>query len=114
MTSVGRAVTAILIARLGHTAAVKLRVVAAAALLALAGCSPAAPTIDPAAGVTTVTFRLWDQQVADAYEKSFAEFSQANPGIRVQLDLVPFANYYTNLPLDVAGGTADDLSLIHI
>jgi multiple sugar transport system substrate-binding protein len=109
VTGVGQAVTAILIAPLGHTAAVKLRVVAAAALLALAGCSPAAPDVDPAASVTTVTFRLWDQQVADAYERSFAEFSRANPAIKVQLDLVPFANYYTNLPLDVAGGNADDI-----
>lgn len=56
-----------------------------------------------------MTFRLWDQQVADAYEKSFAEFSKANPDVKVQLDLVPFASYYTNLPLDVSSGAADDI-----
>ncbi len=83
---------------------------AAAALLAVAACSPAAPNNGPATGgVTTVTFRLWDQQVAGAYEKSFAEFTKANPGIRVQLDLVPYASYYTNLPLDVSSGNADDI-----
>ncbi len=80
------------------------------ALLALAACSPAPRDDGPsAAGVTTVTFRLWDTQVAAAYEKSFAEFSKANPGIRVLLDLVPYASYFTNLPLDVSGGNADDI-----
>ncbi len=83
----------------------KLRALGAAVLLALAGCAPAAPG---APAVTTITFRLWDEQVARAYEKSFA-FSAANPDIAVRLDLVPFASYYTNLPLDVAAGTADDV-----
>jgi multiple sugar transport system substrate-binding protein len=85
-------------------------VLSAAAVVALAACSPAPADDGPSAdGVTTVTFRLWDQQVADAYEKSFAEFTKANPGITVKLDLVPYASYFTNLPLDVAGGTADDI-----
>ncbi|MDT7650469.1 MAG: multiple sugar transport system substrate-binding protein [Pseudonocardiales bacterium] len=83
---------------------------AAVALLALAACSPAGPDDAPVAdGVTTVSFRLWDQQVAAAYEKSFAEFSRQNPDVRVHLNVVPWADYFTGLTLDVSSGTADDV-----
>lgn len=89
----------------------KLRLLGAAALVLLAACSPAAPDAGApsAGGVTTVTFRLWDQQVAAAYAKSFAEFTKQNPTIKVQLDLVSYADYYKALPLDIGSGTADDI-----
>jgi multiple sugar transport system substrate-binding protein len=90
----------------------RLRTLAAAAVaaLALAACSPAAPSDAPDAdGVTTVTFRLWDDQVLPAYEESFARFSEQHPDIRVELTLVPWADYFTSLPLDVASGTAPDV-----
>ncbi|WP_433281975.1 ABC transporter substrate-binding protein [Pseudonocardia xinjiangensis] len=82
----------------------------AAALFVLAACSPAGPDDPPAAdGVTTVTVRLWDDQVAAAYEKSFAEFSRQNPDIRVQVNTAAYTDYFTGLTLDVASGTADDI-----
>lgn len=58
---------------------------------------------------TTVGFRLWDDQVAQAYQKSFAAFSKANPDITVKINVVPWANYWEQLPIDVGGGTVDDL-----
>ncbi|MEJ8281604.1 ABC transporter substrate-binding protein [Pseudonocardia spirodelae] len=79
------------------------------AVLLASACSPASRFDDDADGVTTVTFRLWDRQVAAAYERSFAAFSRANPDIRVELVQVPFADYFTSLPLDVASGTATDV-----
>ncbi|TQM13831.1 ABC transporter substrate-binding protein [Pseudonocardia kunmingensis] len=83
---------------------------AAVAVLALAACSPAGPDSAPSEeGVTTVTVRLWDEQVAAAYEESFAEFSRQNPDVRVQLNLVPWADYFTGLTLDVSSGTAEDV-----
>jgi multiple sugar transport system substrate-binding protein len=85
-------------------------VTALAAALALAACSPAAPDDAPAgAGATTVTVRLWDEQVADAYEQSFDEFTRANPDVQVQLNVVPWSDYFTGLNLDVASGTAEDV-----
>jgi len=85
-------------------------VAAAVAALALAACSPAGPDDAPSAeGVTTVTVRLWDDQVAAAYEQSFDEFTRQNPDIQVQLDVVPWKDYFVRLPLDVAGGTVDDI-----
>lgn len=88
---------------------------AAAAVLALAACSPAAPSsaAPGPGGATTVTFRLWDKQVAAAYEKSFAEFSKQHPDIKVQLNIVSFADYFTKLNLDVPTGTADDIFWIN-
>ncbi|GAA0899693.1 sugar ABC transporter substrate-binding protein [Pseudonocardia zijingensis] len=81
-----------------------------AAALALAACSPAAPDDAPAAdGATTVTVRIWDEQVATAYEQSFDEFTRQNPDVQVQLNVVPWSDYFTGLSLDVASGTAEDV-----
>jgi multiple sugar transport system substrate-binding protein len=89
-------------------------VTAVVAALALAACSPAGPDDAPAAdGVTTVSVRLWDEQVAAAYEESFAEFSRQNPDVRVQLNVVPWSEYFVGLNLDVASGTAEDVYWIN-
>ncbi|SDT30987.1 ABC transporter substrate-binding protein [Microlunatus soli] len=58
---------------------------------------------------TTVGFRLWDEKVAEAYQRSFAAFSKDNPDITVKINVVPWANYWEQLPIDVGGGTVDDL-----
>lgn len=58
---------------------------------------------------TTVTVRLWDDQVAPAYEKSFAAFEAKNPDISVEVTVVPWADYWTKLRTDVAGKSADDV-----
>src|SRR5918998_127021 len=89
-------------------------VAAGAAVLALAACSPAAPDDAPEGeGATTVTVRLWDEQVAAACEQSFDEFTRQNPDIRVQVNVVPWKDYFVRLPLDVAGGTVDDVYWIN-
>lgn len=92
----------------------RLTAVAAAALLALgaAACSPSSSggnDTKDAGGKTTVTVRLWDDQVAKAYEASFAEFTKKNPDITVKLNLVPYADYFTKLPLDISSGDIDDV-----
>jgi multiple sugar transport system substrate-binding protein len=92
----------------------RLTAVAAAALLAAAAaaCSPSSSggnDSKDAGGKTTVTVRLWDEQVAKAYEASFAEFTKQNPDITVKLNLVPYADYFTKLPLDVSSGDIDDV-----
>ena len=94
----------------------RLAAVAATALVSLgaAACSPSSSgnndTAQQSSGAkTTVTVRIWDDQVAKAYEQSFAAFTKANPDITVKLNLVPFADYFTKLPLDVSSGTVDDI-----
>jgi len=93
------------------------RLVAAAATtflaLGAAACSPSSSGGNEAqqssGGKTTVSVRIWDDQVAKAYEQSFAAFTKANPDITVKLNLVPYADYFTKLPLDVSSGTVDDI-----
>jgi multiple sugar transport system substrate-binding protein len=69
-----------------------------------AACSAPAPT-----PVTTVTLRLWDDQVAKAYGTSFAEFHRQNPDIAVNLDVVPYADYFASLPAQLQRGEGDDI-----
>lgn len=58
---------------------------------------------------TVVTVRLWDEQVAEAYRKSFAEFGREHPGIAVNVNVVAYSTYFDTLRTDVAGGGADDI-----
>lgn len=60
-------------------------------------------------GRTVVTVRLWDEQVAQAYRMSFAEFSREHPGIDVRVNVVAYSTYFDTLRTDVAGGGADDI-----
>lgn len=79
----------------------------AAATLLLAGCAPeAGPTADEP---TTVTFRLWDETVAASYEQSFEAFEEEHPDIDVQVNVVGWEDYWTDLRTDVADQTMDDL-----
>jgi multiple sugar transport system substrate-binding protein len=76
-------------------------------LLLAGGCSVAGGGDEE--GRTTVTFRLWDDQVAKAYEQSFAAFGRTHPDIKVDVQLVPWADYWTKLPADIAAGTSADI-----
>ena len=64
-------------------------------------------------GKTVVTVRLWDDQVAAAYQESFIEFSRAHPDIEVRTILVSYASYFDTLRTDVAGGGAADIFWIN-
>lgn len=79
-----------------------------AAGIALAGTGGTS-TDAGADGTTTVTVRLWDEQVEAAYEQSFDEFEAQNPGIRVEIQHVAYADYFDKLRTDVSGGSADDI-----
>jgi multiple sugar transport system substrate-binding protein len=60
-------------------------------------------------GRTVVTVRLWDQQVAAAYRRSFDDFTRRHPAIEVRVNVVAYASYFDALRADVAGGSADDI-----
>ncbi|WP_111720274.1 sugar ABC transporter substrate-binding protein [Homoserinimonas sp. OAct 916] len=84
-------------------------VVAAAAVVA--GSVAAAVALIPSGPPekTTVTMRLWDDQVAAAYETSFAEFEKANEDITVDVQVIGWADYWTKLRTDIAGKSIDDI-----
>lgn len=58
---------------------------------------------------TTVTVRLWDDQVAQAYEESFAAFEKDNPDVNVELTVIPWDDYWEKLRTDIAGKSVDDV-----
>lgn len=68
--------------------------------LTLTSCA-AAPT-------DTVTVRLWDQNVAEAYRESFAEFTNES-GIKVKVKVIPWSDYWSQLRVDLASGAIDDI-----
>ena len=82
----------------------------AATALALTGCSTSGSN---SSAPVTVTFRTWDTNAAAAYKQSFAEFHKKNPDITVKIDVIPWANYFTKLRTDIAGGSADDIFWIN-
>ncbi|MFD0476116.1 ABC transporter substrate-binding protein [Nonomuraea thailandensis] len=56
-----------------------------------------------------MTYRLWDEQQKVGYEKVMAAFEQANPGIDVKIELLPYDQYWTKLTADAVAGTAPDV-----
>jgi multiple sugar transport system substrate-binding protein len=87
-------------------------VLAATALTLVAACSPTIDASDEdtaASGATTVTFRLWDEVAAAAYQESFDAFSGQNTDIRVEVEVVPWADYWERLPLDISSGEMADI-----
>lgn len=88
--------------------------VAGAATIALAACSPGntGSEDDETSGdgeATTVTFRLWDEAAAAAYEESFEAFTAEHPEITVEIETVPWANYWERLPQDISSNTMADI-----
>lgn len=76
---------------------------AATALVALSGCQSAG------SDKVELSLRLWDEQVASAYETSIAAFEAANPNIDVKVDVVPWKDYFTTLRTDVGSGSGPDV-----
>src|SRR5699024_8949380 len=80
------------------------------AALALAACSPGTEgTSDAGEDAVTVTFRIWDDAAAKAYDESFEAFTEHNPGIVVDVETVPWAEYWDVLPRDIDDGTMADI-----
>lgn len=90
---------------------------AATAVLLVTGCSGPASAPEPASTsgqeATVVTFRLWDEAAAAAYQESFATFEERNPGIDVQVEVLPWDEYWAELPLDLASGEMADVFLMN-
>ncbi len=93
--------------RVRFSTVVALSVVAVMALL-IAGALVLGRDREPA-GRVVVTVRLWDQQVAQAYRRSFDEFARHRPDIEVRVNVVAYSSYFDALRTDVAGGSVDDI-----
>ena len=91
----------------------RIAAAAAATLLAtigLAGCSANGASEPTGTGAVegNITLRVWDETVATAYEGSIQKFEAANPGVKVDINVVPWADYFTTLRQEVGTGGGDD------
>lgn len=86
-----------------------LKAVPAAALAAtgLAACGN--KDSGGGSGSGTVLFRIWDEEQQPGYQKSIDAFMTANPKIKVKLESLPFADYWTKIITESAAGTGADV-----
>lgn len=60
---------------------------------------------------TTLRFTLWipvDSPRGELFAQIGEEFSALNPGVTIQFDYIPFADYATTLPLQLSGSNPPD------
>lgn len=62
----------------------------------------------PAQENPVITVRLWDENVAAAYDQSFEQLYKET-GIRAKTVVVPWAQYWTQIRTDLTTGSADDI-----
>lgn len=83
-----------------------------AAALALTACGQGSATKQEAAPDGKTIVRYMNFSANDGHEKDLdaivAAFHTANPDITVQVETIPYADYFTKLQTAVAGGTAAD------
>ena len=89
-----------------------LRIAALAASLALtasvAACSSSSSS-SADGGTVTLNYAIWDQTQQPAMQKIIAAFEKQNPDIKVNIQLTPYADYFTKLQTAASGGSAPDV-----
>lgn len=60
-------------------------------------------------GTTTVTWWTWSTEAKDAYEKYAEMVTEKYPDITVKLEFMENGDYWTKLPIAIAGGTGPDI-----
>lgn len=88
-----------------------------------AACAPAAPAaqVEPAAEeaaepvtIKVVSFLTYDENKEGAEAQVVAAFQEAHPEIKVDFQLLPYADYFTSLKTWIAGGTAPDVASLDL
>ncbi|ORV81243.1 sugar ABC transporter substrate-binding protein [Mycobacterium interjectum] len=64
---------------------------------------------EPHGGKIVIKVRMWGDQIAAAYQRSFEAFNRAHPDIEVRTNIVAYSTYFDTLRTDVAGGSVDDI-----
>src|ERR1039458_6197402 len=94
------------------TAAV-LSVMAIVAAVAPSASSASYASSRPHTNTVSITFSHWDpNQLKYAFKPTIAAFEKANPAIKVNVQQVPYADYFTKLQTGLVSGTAPDVFVI--
>jgi multiple sugar transport system substrate-binding protein len=88
-----------------------LRALAAVPLAgAAAACSaPAGPALVRDGGRARIGYGVWDKDQVPAMQQIVDEFRKEHPEIEVDIQLTPFATYWTRLQTSIIGGGAPDV-----
>lgn len=102
----------------------KSRIIAFAACLAmvassLAACGSSASSsatsgdsgnVSAASGeAVTIRYGIWDSNQEPTLRKIADKFEEENPNIKVEIELTPYKEYFTNLETSATGGSAPDV-----
>lgn len=91
-------------------------VLAAAASLALAGCSSGGDTgsgsdagVAPTDLAAEITYAFWDENQRAAIERNVEDFNELYPGIEVTLNVTPWNQYWTKLQTQAESSSLPDV-----
>ena len=76
---------------------------------ATAGSAATAAPAGATGEQVTITYGMWDQTQQESMQRVADAFEQANPNIQVEIQLVPWAQYWDNLKTAAAGGELFDV-----
>ena len=62
----------------------------------------------------TVRYTLWDANQLPAYQKVADAFMAKNPGIRIEISQMGWADYWNDLQTSMVAGTASDVFTDHL
>jgi multiple sugar transport system substrate-binding protein len=72
------------------------------------------PTLLHAADKITLRYAVWDRNQLSAEQEIAKRFEQANPDIKIEIELTPSAQYFVKLDSAAAGGVAPDIFWINM
>lgn len=84
------------------------------ALTAACGSNTSGSGNGSAGSPVTLTYMIWDKGEEPAYRASLDQFQAAHPGIKVDIQVVAWAQYWSKLQTSAAGGDMPDLFWDHL
>ncbi|WP_294392795.1 sugar ABC transporter substrate-binding protein [uncultured Clostridium sp.] len=64
-------------------------------------------------GETTITYSIWDKIQEPGMRKIADEFESENPGIKVNIEVTPWDQYWTKMEAAASGGSLPDVFWMH-
>jgi len=89
----------------------RLAPVALIAALGLTACASGSTASEPVTTATSasITYGIWDENQIPALEKNIDDFNKIYPNIEVNIDITPWAQYWTKLQTQASGNTLPDV-----
>ena len=85
-----------------------LALVVSALMILLAGCGS-----ETGDGRTRITYAIWDKNQQPAMEEIARRFEETHPGIAVDVQLIPWNQYWTKLEASAMSDTMPDVFWMH-